>query len=309
MRRYVIALFAACVALAAGIALGAGPLQGAASADGSGSSVDTSALRDQVSSLQAAQVFGSAVTDATSDQVVAHRLAGATVTLIVLPGVSDDTVAGLRDAVIRAGGSVSVTARLAERAVDPAQKTYVTSVAVSSLKGLGDLSAVAHAQPYAQLGGLLARAYAGKGSSLSLDDEAIKIDSELQGAKLVSLAAHPHRRGSLVVVLGEGEHGRDDVTAATHVIELQILSSLTTGADAVLVATPPTGSSPGGLLSAIASASSARRSLSTLNVTDGPAAEIAAVFALAAASDGTVGTYGATGQTIALPPGLAEHGG
>jgi hypothetical protein len=228
---------------------------------------------------------------------------------VVLPGVSTTTVDGLSAAIERAGGTVAMTVTVAARLVDPAQKTYAASVAASSLKGLRDLSGYARSQPYAQLGALLARAYAGKGTGLSLDNEAIKIDSELQGAHLVSVSQSPHRRGSLVLVVGTGEHGVDDVTAATNVIELQVISSLTAGSDGVLVATPPTGSSTGGLLTAIAADPSIRGSLSTLNVTGEPAADVAAVFALAAVSGGTTGAYGITADKVILPPGLAAHGG
>ncbi len=308
MRRYVFAFFAVCVALAAGIALGAGPLQGSANADGS-RSPDTAALRNRVTSLQGAQTFGSAVSAATSDQIVARRLSGASLTLLVLPGVAPSTVSGMKDAVTRAGGNVDVTATLTSRLVDPAQKTYATSVAASSMKGLHDLSSLAHAQPYEQLGALIARAYTGSGTGLALDDEAVKIDSELQGAKLVSVATSPHRRGSLVLVLGTGEHGGNDVTHATHVIELQLLSSLTAQSDALVVATPPTGRLAGGLLKALDSHKASRTSMSSLSVTDGAAAQIAAVYALAAGSNGTRGSYGVDGSSVTLPPGLAAHGG
>jgi hypothetical protein len=308
VRRYVFAFFAACVALAAGIALGAGPLQGAATADGP-ASADTSSLHAEVASLEAGQAFGTAVASATSHGTVAKKLSGGAITLVVLPGVGDRAVSGMRDALTRAGGAVNVTVRLSDRMVDPVQKTYASSVAASSMKGLGDLGRWAHAQPYAQLGALLARAYAGTGSDLSVDQEAVEIDSELQGARLVSLEGTVHRRGSLVVVLGAGEHGTDDVTVATHAIELQVLSSVAASTRAVLVATAPTGTAPGGLLTAIERTAPLWRSVSTLNVLDGPAAQVAAVFTLAAAAAGTTGHYGVEETSVSLPPGLATGGG
>ena len=53
-----------------------------------------------------------------------------------------------------------------------------------------------HDEHVPQAGALLARAYAGRRlDDSSIDDEAAKIDSELQGAKLVTLDDEPLRRG------------------------------------------------------------------------------------------------------------------
>lgn len=308
VRRYLFAFFSTCVALAVGIALGGGPLQGTASADRPASSADTAGLRGRLVSLLRGQAFGTSLTQAASTDLLAKRLDGKSVTVVVLPGVSDDIVTGMRDALTQAGGVVSVTVRVAPRLVDPARKTFAASVADSSSQNLPDLSAIPQSDPYRQLGALIARAYAGRGEALVLDDEAIKIGSELEGAKLLTVDEQPHRRGALVVVLGTGDHASDDVTAAEHLIEVQLLSSLEEGADAVLAATPPTGTAPGGLLDAVHIAVPRPTALSTLNVTDGPAAQVAAVYALAAAAAGTTGDYGVEGTAVTLPPGLAVPG-
>jgi copper transport outer membrane protein MctB len=304
LRRHVLGLFAACAALAVGVALGAGPLQGDANADAR-SAPDTSGLRDQVASLQAGQTFGESVLAASSADLVGSVLAGGSVGLVVLPGVDDAVVRGIGDAVRHAGGQVNVTALVSRKLVDPAQKTYTASVATNSVKGLRDLRAVPSDQPYAQVAALFTRAYVGRGSDLQLDDEAVKIDSELRGAKLVGLKGALNRRASLVIVLASADHGNDAVTSASHVIEVQLLSALAAGSDAVLLATPPTGSAPGGLLDAVSKDASLRRArLSTLNVVDGAAAQVSAVYALAAAAHGATGEFGVDGTSVRLPPGL-----
>jgi Copper transport outer membrane protein, MctB len=310
LRRHILGFFAACVAVAVGVALGAGPLQGAASADGHGSGTDTSALRDQVAALKAGQLLGESVLHGSSGQLLGSSLAGGSVTVVVLPGVSDAVVSGVGDAVARAGGQVGITARVSPKLVDPAQKTYTASVAAGATKGLKDLPKTQSDQPYAEIAALVTRAYAGRGTDLVLDDEAVKIDSELEGSRLVTVDGQPHRRGSLVVVLAPGDHGSDDVTTASHVIEVQLVSSLATGADAVLVATPPTGSEAGGLIAAAHKDVSLRHArLSTLNVVDGTAAQVCAVYALSAAAHGTTGAFGVFGSTVKLPPGLSStHG-
>jgi hypothetical protein len=217
-------------------------------------------------------------------------------------------VRGLREAVGAAGGQVNVTAFISSTLVDPAQKTYTASVASSSVKGLPDLRGVP-ASPYAQIAALVSRAYLGHGTDLLLDDEAVKIDSELRGAKLLTVHGTLHRRSSLVVVLAPGSHGTNPATLASHVIELELVSALASGSDGALVAAPATGSDAGGLLAAVNDAQSLRHArLTTLNVLGTPAAQISAVYALAAAAHGTTGAFGVDGTTVRLPPGLGSAG-
>ncbi len=304
VRRHLFGLFTACVALAVGVALGAGPLQGDATAGDTGRH-DTAALHDDISALKAEQTFATSVLDASSATLLHSALTGASVTLVVLPGVPSAAVKGLRDAVGAAGGQVNVTALVSPTLVDPAQKTYTASVASTSVQGLRDLRGVPADQPYAQIAALVTRAYVGRGTDLVLDDEAVKIDSELRGAKLVTLEGAFHRRSSLVVVLASGSHGADPLTSASHVIEAQLVSSLAAGSDAVLVATPSTGSDPGGLLAHLAGQKPLRHArLSTLDELGTPAAQIGAVYALAAAARGTTGAFGVEGTSVRLPPGL-----
>ncbi len=112
-------------------------------------------------------------------------------------------VTGLADAVDKAGGQVAITARISPKLVDPAQKTYTASVAAGATKGLKDLPKAPSDQPYAQVADLIARAYVGRGTDLVFDNEAVTIDSELQGpsSSRSSPAASPR---PLVVVLAPG---------------------------------------------------------------------------------------------------------
>ncbi|MDX6317564.1 MAG: hypothetical protein QOD35_964 [Nocardioidaceae bacterium] len=306
VRRHLFGLFTACVALAVGVALGAGPLQGDATAGDTGGR-DAAALHDDISALKAEQTFAMSVLGASSATLLHSALTGASVTIVVLPGVPSAAVKGLQDAVGAAGGQVNVTALVSSTLVDPAQKTYTASVASTSVQGLRDLRGVPADQPYAQIAALVTRAYVGRGTDLVLDDEAVKIDSELRGAKLVTVEGALHRRSSLVVVLASGRHGADPLTSASHVIEAQLVSSLAAGSDAVLVAAPSTGSDPGGLLDHLAGQKSLRHArLSTLDELGTPAAQIGAVYALAAAAHGTTGAFGVEGTSVKLPPGLTQ---
>lgn len=302
VRRAAWPFFAVCVALAAGIALGAGPFQHPADADRSVSSREVSALHERIAALRDGQSFGEALTAAGSSSLVRHRLSGASVAIVVLPGVSSGTVKEVTTALSQSGASVSATVTISASLVDSAKKTYVASVASNALRRVHDLADLDKQSGYAQIAGLIARAYVGR-SAGPIDDEASKIDAELEGAKLVRRSSALHTRAELAIVLGAGEDGSSDVVTATHVIETQVISGLANVADGVLVNAPPTASALGGLIDAIHEDRDLRHArLSTLNVLDGWAAHIAAVDALAATASGASGHYGVDGSQVILPP-------
>lgn len=307
LRRYLFFLLAMCTALAVGIAVGGGPLRGRLAADTSTVDSRTAELSDQVTTLRRGSLFDDAVTSATTQRLVRNRLAGHTVALLVLPRVSDATVADASDVIGQAGATITVTAQVSADVINPAKKTYVESVADSSLKGRDDVSAAAGPETYQRIGALVARAYVGHGDDTVFDEEAADISAELQGARLISTPADPTLRGALVVVLAAGASPRSQLTTASNVISSQLVTAVAAASDGALVAAPPSSSTPGGLLNTLARVTpAAGTSLSTLNVIDSPAGRVAAVYALAATADGQPGQYGTSTSQVLLPPGLAS---
>lgn len=303
LRRYLALIVAACVAFAIGIALGGGPLQGAAPVSDQSLRQHNGALADQVAALEAGQTFASAVSRVAAPGLLKGRLAHASVAVFSLPGVNASTSSGVSSAVQQAGGEVVVAARLSPGLVDPERRTYVDSLSTSAMKGLHDLRPTAD-NPYARFGALLARAYTGRSSNLRFDAEAMKIHDQIQGARLSSVAGSPPRRASLVIVLAAGDHGTDQRARAQDLIETALVTALVRGGDAVLVAAPATASAPGGLLSAVHALPDLTAKVSTLNVVDTVPGQIAVVYALADAADGTYGVYGTLPRGVTMPPGL-----
>ena len=306
LRRHVWALLAICVALAGGLALGAGPLQGAED--------DTAAVGeggdDKASRTPADDPFREAVTRAASQLLVGARLQGVFVTLVVLPDVDDSIVDGVTTVIEQAGGTLAATVRVDGEFTDPGSKTYVDSVATSSAKGVRDVSGIPSEDTYGLISGLLARAYVTDGnvSTPVFDEVATNIDSELQGAKLVTVDGDQPRRGSLVVVLTFGDHGKDELSLAGNLIETKLITALANTAEAVLVATTPGGSLPGGLLTELADAELPGRNVSSLNVIDSAAGQVASVYALLATATGQAGDFGVIDDSVVLPPGLSVPG-
>ncbi len=309
LRRAVFPILIALLAFAIGIALGGGPLHTDEGGDNAAAlRRDNAALKDKAAALRSDATFDEGLNQALSSRLLEGQLIKRTITLVVLPGVSNDTVASARQALAAAGAQVAVVARLHEDLIDPGKKTYVDSVVSASIKGAPDLAKLADESPYVRAGALIARAYAGRGSDANIDDEAAKIDSELQGAKLVTVDGTPLRRGSYVVMLAPGLHGSDSYTTAQTVISHDLASALVGGSDAVVVASTPTSSLPGGLIEALGTDKElTSRRLSTINVIDSAAGRIAMVYALAAAAAGAPGQYGLDGDEAVLPPGLAQQ--
>jgi Copper transport outer membrane protein, MctB len=191
--------------------------------------------------------------------------------------------------------------------VDPGKKTYVDSVATNSLLGLKDLNSSAALTTYRRIGILLARAYTGSRNKLAVDDEANRIDSQLQGAKLVSLHDPLQRRASAVIVLASGDHGRGNDVYARHPIESQVVDALATDCDGLLLAAPAPASQPGGLIDDVTGSREMTSAIATLNVVNTPAGQTAAVASLVAVIDGQPGTFGMKGDVPVLPPALATN--
>ena len=74
---------------------------------------------------------------------------------------------------------------------------------------------------------------------------------ETSDHKLVKLDGDLQRRGQLAIMLGTGEHSSDDVVGASHLIETQLVDAIAAGTGGTVLATPPTGTAPGGLIDAV----------------------------------------------------------
>ncbi|MBT0772550.1 copper transporter [Kineosporia sp. J2-2] len=110
-RYHLVSLISVFLALAVGIVLGAGPLQ-----DSIGSTLtdqvnalrsEKDDLRQQLATSTEAVTHRDEFTQATTSALVANALTGRSVVVVTLPGVEDDVVEPLTDAVTSAGGSVT----------------------------------------------------------------------------------------------------------------------------------------------------------------------------------------------------------
>lgn len=238
LRRLIFPLFATCIALAVGIALGTGPLRGSSASGDGGSSSDAAELADRVAALKAGQQFNEAAAAKSSSGWLDGTLASKQVTLVVLPGVDAERVEAMQDSIAQAGGQVAASVAIAKDYLDPAKKTYVDTVADQSLQSAEDLESLSEAETYEQIGALVARAYVGHKEDTTFDEQAIQIDSELAGAKLLKVAATPTTRGAVTVVLAPGSQGASATFDARNTIVGELVLALARQGDATVLVTP-----------------------------------------------------------------------
>lgn len=309
LRRYVFAFVAVCAAFAAGIALGNGPLQGNGGTGSTAALGDANnQLRGQLAAAHKASVFPRALADASGSVIVHGMLTSQSIGIVVLPGVAKPDVEQAVQAVRDAGGELVWTLTVGTAVLDPTRKTYVDSVSTNTAKGLTDLGSNADASPYTRMGSLLARAYTGPADALAVDNEAIQIDAQLRGAKVVSITPALQRKANGVVVLAPGDHGTgDEAVYAQHQIESQLVTELATRCDGLLLATPAGAAAPGGLLTS-AALRSGPDAFGTLDLLGTPAAGVAEVGGLASVLSGRPGSFGMVNGEPVVPPALIAGG-
>ena len=137
-RYHLVSLISVFLALAVGIVLGAGPLQNSI-----GSTLteqvatlraDRDDLREQLDTASAAVTHRDEFAEATTPALVGNALTGRAVAVISLPGVEEDVVEPLAEAIGTAGGSVTGRIRLTENWT-AADKEADRTAALSTLAG------------------------------------------------------------------------------------------------------------------------------------------------------------------------------
>jgi len=313
-RYHIVSIVAIFLALATGVALGAGPLKGTVDKSyiqqAERDRRDKDELRIQITSMQQADDFQVAFTEAISPALLANRLSNRGVVLLQSPDASAVNVDGVRASLTEAGAQVSYTVKLTDKLLDPANKTLVDSLATQLSAGVNDLNAAQDAGTFDLFGAILARALVTKeAAGAPLDDTGRNILSGLDTAKLVSVDGELARRNSLVVLVTGEANGTDQTTAANDSIVIAIAKALDEGSDGVVIAGPPASAEEGGVVYAVRNDDSASSELSTVDVVDEPSGRIATVFALVQQAQGKAGQYGSVGNTDGPIPALTAPPG
>lgn len=306
-RYHLVSLIAVFLAVALGIVIGTTQLNGTV-LDGLESQVNT--LTDQKDSLEAQTeglterlAQGDAYDEAIAPLIVANRLVGSSVMLIVTSDdVSAEVVGQITGLITAAAGELTGTLRLQPEFTDPQGapelQEYVNGpgrppgITLPETDDTGVLVASLMSQVLARPG------QGGPGPTQSATD------SVLAGlASLGVLTSESGQVGSadyVLILTGAGFSGDDAETRNAALVALAVaLDAVGSGA---VVAGGSSAGAEGGLVDALRSDATATTAVSTVNNVDDTAGRVAAILALPAERNGQSGNYGVGEDTVPLPP-------
>ncbi|MDQ3627357.1 MAG: copper transporter [Actinomycetota bacterium] len=316
-RYHVVSIVAIFLALATGIALGAGPLgdeiSGGLVNEAERDRAEKEELRTDLEQAAAVSEYNDEFSEAVAPTVLDNRLGTHSVMLMTLPGADADTVDALGAAVERAGGTVAGEVGISEELLDPANRTTAQSLATQVLAGTEGTPSLQDATSYEIVGfavgrGLLTTVPGGSG----LDAKSQEIRSAFEGSGFLSYEGEPSTRGSLLLVVAGSpqdipEAGVDELTSS-------LVGAMDSVAVGTVVAGPTEAAEAGGAVSAVRD-NEAADTVSTVDVAQIAAGQVATMLALAQQAIDETGQYGVgdgaddSVPEIAAPePGAAGEG-
>lgn len=307
-RYHLVSLVAVLLALAAGVVLGSGPLRESIGASVGHQVEDLRAerarLQRQVAARDTALAQRDAFVDGVAPQVVAGRLTGLPVVLVVLPGASGGEVDAVADDLRGAGAAVTGRVGVQPSWVDPGRATFrrtLSAQVVSYLDprpsadaGVADELAAGLAQ------GLLAPA--GGGTDAASDPARASVLELLRTADLVAVDSDaPAPAAAAVVVGGPGTRdGSAQAVPAAGGDWAPLAAALDARGTGSVVAAPRSAADRGGLLAALRAAPP--QGVSTVDSADTGTGRVNTVLALAQQVTGGAGHYGSGPGAAPVPP-------
>lgn len=301
-RYHLISVTAIFLALAVGVLLGAGVFSGSLTG-GFGSDEDSTAaeLRQQVQDDDSLNSFEAGYNKAIAPKLLDSRLKGHSVAIFSVPGASSDDVKGVAADVQKAGGTVTVEAKLTRKLVDPSHRQFAQGVAEQTLDGVKGLPSTEGDSSYELVGTGLARALVAKESGrVDVDGGATTILSAYSESGLISVADKPSIRAKLAIIVtgshdGEVKEGQGELVSV-------LASTLDSASTGVVVAGPPSSARGEGAVKAVRDGDTAD-DVSTVDVVNVPAGRVVTVLALQREASGHTGHYGAANSKDgAMPP-------
>jgi hypothetical protein len=312
-RYHIVSIVSVFLALAVGVALGGGPLKGEvdhtlvnqvkadrqAKAD----------LKAQIAAMRNTNQFEDSVAGTVAPGLLAGTLKGRVVTLMVLPGASQDAVSSLSELIGQAGGTVGGTMRIGQKLLDVANKQLVDELGSQLLSGASDVNAPQGASGYQRMGALIARAVGTtEDGGAAVDDTANSILAGLSTAGLMTSEGDLNRRGSLVLMVAGPSTGTSEERQGANTIVSTLAEEIDADTDGVVITAPVDTARSDGLIATVRADVVTARDVSTVDVLDRTAGRVVTVMALADQARGKTGAYGAMNAADAAMPGAAPAG-
>lgn len=302
-RYHLVSIVAVFLALALGIVVGTTALNGPITKDLRHQVNQAKSQRDayaqQVKQLDGQLNDAGQFAATYGSQLVSGTLAGKTVLLVDLPGVTSNMQDGVQTLLTAAGAKIGGRVSVTQEYLDPSRGGGITSLATGPAHPVGlTLPETSNA---ADLGGaLLAYVLLGKGQQTDLS-QVLGGFSELH---MITVAGNASVTPSTtVLVLAPGTQPVNSYRSSA---ELTLVNALAHAGGHVLVAGDPAAATGGGLVATIRKTSASRTAVSTVDDANNPLGQVSAVLALAAAIKGQIGQYGTKDGADALYPSPAR---
>lgn len=305
-RYHLVSIIAIFFALATGIVLGAGPLSetidDTLTDQTSQLRDENQRLHDQLETASEEHAYQEAFVNEVTPRLVADQLVGERVAVIAFPGADEAIVSAMQETLDNAGADAELLLRIDPTWTDPDSDPVLDQLAtelVSTGTELGE------GNGFDRGAAVLASAILGPppDEGESSDEPAGTVDAPVvaayEEAGLVQLEQDSSTAPTLAVAVAGPVSGEDADERYARLMTLA--NQLDQHGDGLVVAGPPS-TAQDGLLMAIRS-DEAGEQVSTVDAADLPSGRVAVVFALTEQQRGSVGHYGAVGDTdSALPP-------
>lgn len=303
-RYHIVSLAAVFLALAIGVVLGASVLgqglnqQILAQAEADRQSL--AQLREESLEQQALTRYRDAYAEQVGSQLVQGRLAGQTVAVVALPQAPQSTVDAIATAVDQAGGTVTNTVTMNDKAFDAKTADDLTTVLGQFA---GEVSVPADDPLPARFGATLGRAMVAA-QPLARDDVATDILTRLQQGRYIDAAETQAPRATLLVVVGTALNPKQPVSTDLLGAHVQAVVALDEQTSGTVVAGPNSTGVAGTDLAAVRSTAAAARAVSSVDVADLPSGITTVLLCLVEEQQGRNGHYGAASSADAPAPRL-----
>ena len=285
-RYHLVSLVSVFLALAVGIVLGAGPLK---ESIGNQLTVQVEKLRQEKDDLRTNLDTATDSLDHRDDFVttvspmlISGQLSGRSVVLVTLPGVEDEALDPLSEAIISAGGTVTGTVSIGG-AWTEAQQVGKRAEVVSALASELPAGSAGTAEVDVRLAQLLARSLVSPtGAPGNGDPE--KVLDELRSAELIGIKKDVAGLASAALVLAPAlpVTGTDQVAPTPDSDAVAAYLDLATQLDEIgggaVVTGPASSATAGGVLAAVRKDSEAKSRVSTVDTGSQPAGVVTASF-------------------------------
>ncbi|GAA3621047.1 copper transporter [Kineosporia mesophila] len=315
-RYHLVSLISVFLALAVGIVLGAGPLQ-----DSIGSTLteqvnalrlDRDDLRDQLATANSAVTHRDEFAQATTPALIAGALTGRSIVVVTLPGVEDDVVEPLTDAVTTAGGSVTGRINVSKDWTASDKETGRTDT-LSTLTGklpsgyvptdgtTGErLAQTLSTSVVTSVSGAASGDTADAATALSglTDAGLIEVDGSVNGLASAALVVVPANPEAISDASSTAGVGGDSVPAY-----VSLVARLDSSGGGAVATGPASAATSGGVLDSIRDDKTVEAEVSTVDTGSTAMGVASAVLALQEQLAGGSGSYGfAQGVDDILPP-------